>query len=586
MKTIKIGGKINLKQPEVMRYSKLFGKTKHEAPSDANSKNAELLTKGGFIDKLSSGIYSFLPLGIRSLKKINEIIREEMNAIGGQEILMPALHPVEIWEQTGRNKTMDEILYRTKAGEKEFVFGPSHEETVTPLAKRQIQSYKDMPMVVYQLQTKFRNEPRAKSGLLRGREFGMKDMYSFHSSEKDLDRYYKKVIEAYLNVYSRCEMDAYVLQASGGAFTDKYSHEFSIKTDAGEDTMILCKNCKFAQNLEVAEGKYDNPSSDEEEKELTKVQVERGKTVKANAEAHNCDNWRILKSVVYMIEGAGPVGILIRGDFNVNENKVEKYFQKRVRPATSEELKKYGLVEGFISPVGEDKKQIESISFVADHSIAKMKNFVTGANKLGIDLVNVNIGRDFEAEDFADFVEVKEGFKCPQCGGPLTEEKAVESGNIFKLGTKFSNDFDLKFTDKDGKQKPVIMGCYGIGNTRLLGTIVEASNDEKGIIWPKSVAPYHVHLIQLGNNDEVNTMAEKLYELMRKDNIEVLFDERDARAGEKFKDADLIGLPLRIVVSKRTLEKDSVEWKERKEGNAKEVKIDDVIENIKKFINE
>lgn len=569
-----------------MRYSSLFGKTKHEMPHDANSKNAELLTKGGFIDKLSSGIYSFLPLGMRVLHKINTIIREEMNAVNGQEILMPALHPIEIWNQTGRNQTMDEILYRTKTGEKEFVFGPSHEETVTPLAKRQIQSYKDLPMSVYQLQTKFRNEPRAKSGLLRGREFGMKDMYSFHSTEEDLDEYYKKVIEAYLNVYSRCGMDAYVLQASGGAFTDKYSHEFSIKTDAGEDTMILCNSCKFAQNLEVAEGKYDNPSSDEEEKELTKVEVEREKTVKANAQAHNCDDWRILKSVVYMVEDKGPVGILIRGDFNVNENKVEKYFQARVRPANAEELNEYGLVEGFISPVAEDGNPLESISFVADFSIKEMKNFVTGANKLGVDWANVNIGRDFEVKDFADFVEVKEGFKCPQCGEQLSEEKAVEAGNIFKLGTKFSNDFDLKFTDSDGKQKPVIMGCYGIGNTRLLGTVVEASHDDNGIIWPKSIAPYHVHLIQLGDDEELNTIAGKLYETMLSKGIEVLFDDRDARAGEKFNDADLIGIPLRLVISKRTLEENSVEWKFRNEKEAKKVPITDVVSEIETFLNE
>jgi len=569
-----------------MRYSTLFGKTKHEMPHDTNSKNAELLTKGGFVDKLSSGIYSFLPLGIKVLKKINEIIREEMNAIGGQEILMPSLHPIEIWQQTGRDKTMNEILYRTKAGEKEFVFGPSHEETVTPLAKKQIQSYKDLPMSVYQLQTKFRNEPRAKSGLLRGREFGMKDMYSFHTTEEDLENYYKQVIEAYLNVYSRCKMDAYVLQASGGAFTDKYSHEFSIKTDAGEDTMILCDSCKFAQNLEIAEGKYDNPTSDEEEKELKQVEVDRGKTVKENAKAHNCENFRILKSVIYMIEDEGPIGILIRGDFNVNENKVERYLKQRIRPANAKELEKYGLIEGFISPLGEDGKQIKSISFIADNSIKKMKNFVTGANKFGLDWANVNIGRDFEVKGFADFVEVKDGFKCPQCGKPLTEEKAVEAGNIFKLGTKFSENFDLKFTDKDGKQKPVIMGCYGIGTTRLLGTIVETSHDENGIIWPKSVAPYHVHLIQLGNSDEVISMAEKLYELMRQKHIEVLFDERDIRAGEKFNDADLIGLPLRIVISNRTLEKNSVEWKERTKKEAREIKIEDIIENIKNFINE
>jgi prolyl-tRNA synthetase len=567
-----------------MRYSTLFGKTKHQIPHDANSKNAKLLTQAGFIDKLAAGVYSFLPLGLRVLHKINAIIREEMNAVGGQEILMPSLHPIEIWEKTGRNKTMDDILYRTKGHDKEFVFGPSHEETVTPLAKKFIQSYKDLPLSVYQLQTKFRNEPRAKSGLLRGREFGMKDMYSFHSSTEDLNEYYKKVIEAYLNVYSRCGLEAYVIEASGGAFTDQISHEFSIKTPAGEDVMILCKKCGFAQNLEIAEGKYDNPSSDEPEKELKLLKINRPKSISETAKLLNIDEWRILKTVVYMIENEGPVGILIRGDFNINPHKVERYFKKRVRPATSEELKKYGLVEGFISPILDTGEPNTKIPFIADQSIKNMKNFETGANKENTDFENVNIGRDFEVKDFADFVEVKGTFKCPQCNGELAEEKAIEAGNIFKLGTKYSEDFELYFTDKDGKQKPVIMGCYGIGNTRLLGTIVEASHDEKGIIWPKSVAPFLVHLIQLGNEDETQTIAQKIYENLLRNDVEVLFDDRDVSAGEKFNDADLIGIPLRIVVSKRTLEKNSIEWKERNKKEAKTVKIDDLLKQIKEFI--
>jgi prolyl-tRNA synthetase len=568
-----------------MRYSKLFGKTKHEVPCDANSTNAKLLTKGGFIDKLSSGIYSFLPLGLRVLKNINNIIREEMDAIDGQELLLPSLHPIDIWKTTGRDVTMDDIFYRTKAGDKDFVFGPSHEEAVTPLVKKFVQSYKDLPLSVYQLQTKFRNEPRAKSGLLRGREFGMKDMYSFHTSEEDLDQYYKKAIEAYLNVYTRVGLEAYVLEASGGAFSDKYSHEFSIITDAGEDTMILCKNCKFAQNLEVAEGKYDNPSSEEKEKPLEKIEVERGKSVADNAKAHNVDNWRILKSVVYMIEDQGPIGILIRGDFKVNEDKLQRYFKKNLRPLKSTELEKYDLVEGFISPIGENGKQIDTIDFIADNSIKEMKNFVTGANKMNIDFVGANLGRDFQVKDFADFVEVKGSFKCPKCDHELTEEKAVEAGNIFKLGTKFSKSFDLKYTDSDGKRKTVIMGCYGIGNTRLLGTIVEASHDENGIIWPKSVAPYLVNIVQLGDNDEVTAMANKIYQLLHEKNIDTLLDDRDVRAGEKFKDSDLIGIPLRIVISKRTLSENCVEWKERNSNEAHNVKIDDLIDEIVKFAN-
>jgi len=568
-----------------MLYSKLFGRTKHEVPADANSKNAELLTKAGYIDKLAAGIYNYLPLGIRVLQKINQIIREEMNAVGGQEILMPALQPIDIWEQTGRNKTMDEILYRTKGGEKDFVFGPSHEETVTPLVKKFVQSYKDFPLAVYQLQTKFRNEPRAKSGLLRGREFGMKDMYSFHANEKDLDEYYLKVMEAYLNVYSRCGMEAYVIEASGGAFSDKYSHEFSIKTPAGEDIMIFCEKCKFAQNLEIAEGKYDNPSSDEEEKPLKKVEVKRGKSIEENARAHSCEDWRVLKSVVYMVEEMGPIGILIRGDFQLNEEKLTRYFKKRLRPATLEELKKFDLVEGFISPVLADKKPNNKISFIADQSIKNMKNFVTGANEKDVDWANVNIGRDFEVKDFADFVAVTASFNCPKCGHKLSEVKVVEAGNIFKLGTKFSEAFDLKFTDSDGAAKSVVMGCYGIGNTRMVGTIVEASHDEKGIIWPKTVAPYLVHLMHLGNDDEAKAMGEKLYEILQKERIEVLYDDRDCGAGQKLNDADLIGIPLRIVVSKRTLAEQNIEWKERANKEAKNVKISDLVEKIKEFTN-
>lgn len=567
-----------------MRYSKFFGRTKHETPHDANSINAELLTKAGFIDKVAAGIYNYLPLGMRSMHKINNIIREEMDAVGAQEILMPALQPVELWETTGRINTFD-VLYKLKSGEKDFVLGPSHEETVTPLAKKQIQSYKDLPLCVYQLQTKFRNEARAKSGLLRGREFGMKDMYSFHTSEEDLDEYYNKVIEAYLNVYARCGLDAYIIEASGGAFTDKISHEFSIKTDAGEDTMIYCPKCKFAQNLEIAEGKYDNPSSDEKEEERELIDIKRDKTIKDAAKKLGIDEWRILKSVVYMVEDEGPIAILIRGDFNVNLEKVERYFKKHVRNATPEELKKLELVEGFISPVLADGKPNNKISFIGDFSIKEMKNFETGANELNKDWKNVNIGRDFEVKDFADFVEVKGGFMCPKCGTQLEEEKAVEAGNIFKLGTRYSDDFDLSFTDKDGKKKPVVMGCYGIGSTRLLGTIVEASHDDKGIIWPKTIAPYLVHLVTIGEDDEVQTIAQKLYENMNNAGIEVLFDDRDASPGLKLNDADLIGLPLRIVISKRTIAENSVEWKERTEKEAKNIKIDELINEIKEFAN-
>lgn len=560
-----------------MRYSKLFGRTRFDAPHDADSVNAKLLSQSGFVEKLAAGIYQFLPLGLRVLKKINQIIREEMDAVDGQEILMASLHPIEIWEQTGRDKTMGDILYRTTAsGNKEFVLGPSHEETVTPLVKKNIQSYKDLPLSVYQLQTKFRDEPRAKSGLLRGREFGMKDMYSFHETEEDLDAYYDRVKTAYMNVYHRCGLDTYMIEASGGAFTDKISHEFSVKTSAGEDTMIFCPKCKIAQNMEIATGKIvDYDEAVEKEMPMKKVSAKRGASIQAGSNFHHVPAWKILKTVVYEVEGRGFAGICIRGDLNVNEHKVERYFQKRLRPASAEQLLKLGLVQGFISPVDNDL-----ISFVADFSIQNVKNFCTGANEKDMDILNVNLGRDFAIKDFADFIEVKGGFLCGKCGSELSEEKAIEAGNIFKLGTKYSEAFDLKVQGRDGKLTTVIMGCYGIGNTRLLGTIVEACHDTNGIIWPKSVAPYLIYLISLGNDEKVKKTAEKLYEDFVQTSLEVLYDDRDESAGKKLKDADLIGIPLRIVVSSRTLEKDSVEWKERKRMKAEVVPVKELMERF------
>ncbi|MBU1151230.1 proline--tRNA ligase [Patescibacteria group bacterium] len=566
-----------------MKYSKLLGKTRYDVPCDADSKNAALLTQAGFVERLAAGIYNYLPLGMRVLKKISQIIREEMDAVGGQEILMPTLHPMEIWEKTGRHLTMTDILFKTAgAGGKDFILGPSHEETVTPLVKNHVLSYKDLPMSVYQLQAKFRNEPRAKSGVLRGREFGMKDMYSFHTSEEDLNEYYDRVMEAYLKVYERCGLKAYVIEASGGAFTDQISHEFSVLTEAGEDTILISDDSSVAQNMEIAIGEPNGEMiEDEKEKDLELVDIERDASIKANAVAHGVPEWKILKTVVYEVEDVGLVGVVIRGDLNVNEHKLENYLQKRVRSADSEKLKEIGLAPGYISPVGMSDKI--DISFIADKSVEAVTNFVTGANEYGKDYINVNVGRDFVVKEFVDLVEVEGGFK--KDGKELKAYKAIEAGNIFKLGTKYSDAFGFKFTDSDGKQKPVIMGCYGIGTTRLVGTIVEASNDENGMIWPKSVAPYAVHIVSVGSDEAVMEAASKLYEDLQKAGVEVLFDDRDESPGVKFKDADLLGMPLRLVVSKKTLEQDSVEWKLRAGGDVEMMKNADVLARVKEFID-
>lgn len=553
-----------------MLYSLLFGKTRMNAPADADSANARFLIQGGFIEREAAGIYNFLPLGYRVLRKIDQIIREEMNAVGGQEIHMPVLNPRESWIITDRDKTLDAILYRTRgAGEHDFILGPSHEEIVTPLVKKFVRSYKELPVAVYQIQTKFRNEPRAKAGILRGREFGMKDMYSFHADEKNLDEYYEKVKEAYLRVYKRMGLTAYVVEASGGAFSDKFSHEFSVLTPVGEDTILVCEDCSYGQNLEIAEAVMDAPpDAQEKEKPLKEVDAPRGPSIEDGVKLHKIPAWKILKTVVYKLE-SGLIGVCIRGDLEINNIRLSKFLGKEVRAATPPELKKARLAVGFISPVKCD------LPFIADHSVKHVKNFCTGANKPNKDYLNANLGRDFVIKTFSHFADVP--LKCPKCKKPIKEEKAIEAGNIFKLGTKFSESFGFTYTDEQGKEHPVTMGCYGIGNTRLMGTIVEASHDEKGIIWPRSVAPYQVHLLHLGKETEVKKAAQKIYEELQDNDIEVIYDDRDESAGKKLNDADLIGIPLRVLVSAKTLKENGVEIKCRSEKQTQIVPIEDIL---------
>ncbi len=424
----------------IMRYSQLLSKTSKQLPHDADSINARLLVQSGFVRQEMAGVYSWLPLGLRVLRKVEKIIREEMNALGAQEILMPALQSKEAWIATGRWDTVDILFKLRSQAEKEYALGASHEEVVTPLVKSFLTSYKDLPFAVYQIQTKYRDELRAKSGVLRGREFGMKDMYSFHTTQEDLDRFYEKAKQAYLRVYQRCGLHARAVQASGGIFSDKQSHEFQVLTDAGEDKLLICAQCDFAQNSEIA--------------------------------------------------------------------------------------------------------------------------------------------------------DVQKLTACPQCGGKLEWRKGVEVGNIFDLGTKYSQAFDVTFTVEDGTRQTALMGCYGIGTTRLVGTIVEASHDDRGIIWPLTVAPYHIHLITLRaksdeGQEQIQSVAEDLYQQMQDAGVEVLWDDRlQTSPGEKFADADLIGLPARIVISEKTLKENAVEWKGRRETEAHLIKIDDVREEFEALTEE
>ena len=413
-----------------MRQSKLFGKTIKEAPKDELSVNATLLVRAGFIDKLMSGVYTYLPLGLRVLNKIKTIVREEMEAIDGQEILMPALTPKDNWEKTGRwTDPGKEVMFQFKGrSDKDFGLGWTHEEIVTPLVKKFVKSYKDLPVAVYQIQDKFRNEPRAKSGLLRGLEFCMKDLYSFHRDEADLNEYYEKSKQAYLNFFQRCGLDAKIVEASGGAFS-KFSHEFQVFTEYGEDLVRYCPKEDFAQNVEIC--------------------------------------------------------------------------------------------------------------------------------------------------------ELKVGDKCPNCGAGILEGKAIEVGNIFPLKTKYSKAFDFKFKDESGNDQDVVMGCYGIGPSRVMGSVVEIHHDDKGIVWPESIAPFKVHLLTLKNSDKITEVAEKLYALLTEAKVEVLYDDRDESTGVKLNDCDLIGIPYRLIVSEKTLAADSVEFKKRSSDKAELIKVDEVIEKLK-----
>ncbi|MBU1131953.1 proline--tRNA ligase [Patescibacteria group bacterium] len=413
-----------------MRQSKLFGKTIKEAAKDEISLNARLLNRGGFVEKLMSGVYSYLPLGLRVLDKIKNIVREEMNATGAMEVLMPTLQPKELWDETGRWEGMKDVMFQFKGrGDSDIGLGCTHEEVITDLVRKRIFSYKELPVSLYQIQDKFRNEPRAKSGLLRGREFWMKDMYSFHTTESDFEKYYDEVKLSYLQLFKRCGLDAKIVEASGGIFTEKFSHEFQVFCETGEDTIHYCRECDFAQNIEICE---------------------------------------------------------------------------------------------------------ENV-----------------------------------------------GDKCPKCGGEVFESKGIEVGNIFPLETKYSGAMNACFTDKNGERKPMIMGCYGLGPSRIMGTIVEVSHDDKGIIWPKEVAPFAVHLVALGNDEKVFSSADQLYDKLVSAGMEVLYDDREESAGIKLGDSDLLGIPMRIVISNRTLEKNSAEIKMRAEENAELVELDKLLETIK-----
>ena len=576
-----------------MRFSKLFGKTLRQAPAEAESVSHQLLLRAGMIAQEAAGIYSYLPLGWRVLRKIENIIREEMDKVGGQELMLPVLQPFELWRQSGRYVSFGKSLFTlTDRKEHTLALGPTHEEVITDLVHRYVQSYRELPLLLYQIQVKLRDEPRPRGGLLRVREFIMKDLYSFDADEAGLGESYRKMCQAYGNVYARLSLPTLMIEADSGAIGGKESHEFMVITEDGEDEVIYCSNCGYAANVEKAQFAKTaipvsrSPESSEGEAKnllpLEEIATPGAKTIEEVANFVGVSTSRTLKAVFYSADGEF-IFVIIRGDLEVNETKLRNALKcSELRLATEREVTEIGLVAGFASPIG-----VKGVKVVADDSITSGSSFIVGANKPGYHLRNANYPRDFKVDLIADIALAQPKDSCPKCRGILSSARGIEVGHVFKLGTFISERFGASFLDNDGKSQPIVMGSYGIGLGRLLAAIVEQSHDDKGIIWPLSVAPYQVYLCPLHlEKSAVLLTAEKIYQELQEESIEVLFDDRDESPGVKFNDADLLGIPLRLTLSPRTLQSQSVEAKWRTEKEARLLPLDNLAVQMKKILDE
>ena len=555
-----------------MRRSQLFGRTLREIPSEAEVPSHRLLLQAGMIRRLVVGMYSYLPLAQRALRKIENIIRDEMDAIGGQEIDMPLVQPAGLWQETGRWEMLvgKELAgFEDRFGRK-LVLAMTHEEAVTDLVRNQTNSYRQLPLMLYQIKLKFRDEPRPRAGLIRVREFAMKDAYSFHADEADLDRYYEQMHQVYLNIFHRSGIDVVSVESDPGIIGGTEAHEFMLIADAGEDRIISCNSCDYRANADVAV--MQKPQVDNGEPEsIEELETPDQTTIEDVANYLRVEKEQTLKAVFYSTDES-LIFAAIRGDIEVNETKLKKAVgATHLWFSTDEELRRYGLVAGYASPI-----DVKGVTVVVDDSVASTTNLIAGANKPGYHLKNMNYPRDFKADVVADISLARDGMTCVHCGGTLTEKRGIEVGNIFKLGTKYSEAMNATYLSQKGRPQLLFMGCYGIGIGRLLASIIEANHDEEGIIWPPAVAPYQIHLMHIGKGDEVRQRAEALYTDLRAQGYEVLYDDRQESPGVKFNEADLLGMPLRLTISQRTLETDSVEIKRRTEKEKDFVKLDEL----------
>ncbi|TCT26734.1 prolyl-tRNA synthetase [Melghiribacillus thermohalophilus] len=567
-----------------MKQSEMLIPTLRENPADAEIKSHQLLVRAGYIRQTASGIYSFLPLGKKVLKKVEEIVREEMDKAGAHEMLMPALQPSELWKESGRWDTFGpELMRLNDRHQREFALGATHEEVITSLIRDDINTYKKLPLVLYQIQTKFRDEKRPRFGLLRGREFMMKDAYSFHDSYESLDETYERIYNAYSNIFTRLGLNFRAVIADSGAMGGKDTHEFMVLSEVGEDTIAYSDESDYAANIEMAPVVTEYEKSDEPLKELEKVATPDQKTMAEVAEFLNHPLEKGLKSLMFKVDDR-LVLVVTRGDHEVNDVKLKNLYQASVVELASEEETRKVMGAGFgsLGPIHVP----DEVDVVADHAVKYAVNVSCGANEDGYHFLNVNPGRDFEVTQYADLRFIQEGDPSPDGRGTIQFARGIEVGHVFKLGTVYSESMKASFLDQNGKSNPMIMGCYGIGVSRTLAALVEQYHDENGITWPTHVAPFHVHLLALNvNKEEQKNLAESIYETLKKEGVDVLYDDRKERAGVKFADSDLIGIPLRITVGKRAGE-GYVELKQRKSGEQTEVHVSELLTRVNKWLKQ
>ena len=573
------------KEFTLMRASQFFISTLKEAPADAEIISHKLMVRTGMIRRLGSGIYAYMPMGLRVIHKIENIIREEMNRAGAVELLMPLVQPAELWQETGRwQKYGPELLRIKDRHDRDFIIQPTSEEVITDIARNVIKSYRQLPINFYHIQTKFRDERRPRFGLMRGREFIMKDAYSFDRDEAGLDKSYQDMYDAYTNIFTRCGLNFRPVEADSGAIGGSGSHEFMVIADSGEAEIVFCTSCDYAANVEKAEL---FPLEAQEEAMLTKEEVV---TPDCKTIADVCAYLKLpvdhsVKAVAYNSE-KGLILCFVRGDHEVNEIKVINTCGViDLEMATEEQLAAAGTVGGYMGPVGIDNKKV---IVVVDATVMKMHNVCCGANKEGYHFINVNPGRDFTPTYVADIRLIQEGDPCPHCGGEVSKARGIEVGQVFKLFTKYSSALKATYLDENGKEQPMVMGCYGVGVSRTMAAAIEQNYDDNGIIWPIEIAPYHVLVVPVNTKDEASAAkAEEIYMQLKKVGLETVIDDRNERPGVKFKDADLIGYPLRVVVGPKTLTEGNLEVKIRKTGEIRYLPLDgDYVQDIKNIIAE